>query len=692
MAELITITIDDQEVEVPEGELIVEAVKRIRKEIPIFCYHPLLKPVGMCRMCLVEIGMKKDDGTIQKMPKPQAACTLPASKGMVVYTDTESVHNDRKGVLEFLLINHPLDCPICDKGGECPLQNNTLFYGSGASRYTEIKRHLPKAFPLSKYVCLDLERCIQCGRCTRFTEEISGDGQLSMLFRGAQMQPNTFQMSDFTSKFSGNTIEICPVGALTSQEYRFRARPWDLLATKTICTGCSNGCCIWLDHRRNTMVRISGRGNPAVNEDWTCDKGKFGHHNLRTDQRPGTPLHRRGDHFVPAQWHDIYAELIAVFRKAGPARVAGLGGGKSANEDNYLFQKLFRQGFGSNNIDHRMIPATGATGEYRMMPTPIADLEKARGILVFAMELSDEQPIVYLRVRKASFRHGAKIVVATTERTDMDMFADVILRYKPGTEAALLKGLLKQSSPEECEKQTGVSAEALRRAIEIVGGDCVTLYGSAVKRHPDCAALEQKLGELPGVVNYLVPEAGSRGATEMGVLPDRLPGLAPLSDSARFGAPAEPGMNTEQMLRAAAEGKISALFLNCVDPLSEFPDRALAEKALENVEFLAVMHYLETECKEFASVFLPAQSWAEREGTYTNVEGRVQRIHQALQPVGSAKAPWEVFADILFRLTAASPPFGPSDVMDEIASLVPEYAGARYGEPARQGERMVAAP
>ena len=246
---LVNIEINGVPLQVPEGELLVEAAKRVNADIPIFCYHKYMESVGMCRMCLVEVGYKQPDGSVRKMPKPQASCTLPCTEGLVAWTETEQVIKDRRAVLEFLLINHPLDCPICDRGGECPLQNNTQFYGPSTSRYIEIKRHLPKSFPLSKYVALDLERCIQCGRCVRFTEEVSGDAQLAFLFRGAQTQPHTFQLTEFTSRFSGNVIEICPVGALTSRTYRFRARPWDITTQKTVCTMCSNGCTLYADSR-----------------------------------------------------------------------------------------------------------------------------------------------------------------------------------------------------------------------------------------------------------------------------------------------------------------------------------------------------------------------------------------------------------------------------------------------------------
>lgn len=729
MSNTIRITIDDVEVEVPEGELIVEAVKRIGKEVPIFCYHPLLKPVGMCRMCLVELGFRQEDGSVRMMPKPQTACTLPASKGMVVYTETPTVAADRKGVLEFLLINHPLDCPICDKGGECPLQNNTMFYGPSTSRYIEIKRHLPKAFPLSRYVTLDLERCIQCGRCTRFTEEISGDGQLAMLFRGANMQPRTFQMTEFTSKFSGNTIEICPVGALTSTEYRFRARPWDLHTSKTMCTGCSNGCNIWLDHRRGAMSRILGRSNPEVNEDWTCDKGKFGHQYLRNTDRPGTPLIRRGEALVATDWPTVYEEIIRTFETgvvtSGPNGVAGLGGGFGTTEDAYMFQKLFRRGFGSNNVDHRRLGsersemASPALAQGRPgMQISLTELERAGSIFVFGSDLSDEAPIVFLRTRKAWFRNAARVVCAHHEHTDAEGFAEVSLRYREGSEGWLIGGLLHQLAsrpecdgiqgiaalresladitPERCTEQTGVSPEALRRASEALStGPCAILYRSALE------AVEGGLLSLAmltgGTLNRLLPDAGSHGAMDMGVLPDSLPGLRSLKDStarAHFEAawggaiPEEPGMGTERVLRACAENRIRALFLNCFDPLTDFPDRALAERALEEVDYLVVHHFVRSECVQYASVFLPAQSWADRTGTFTNVEGRVQRFDQALQPIGAAKATWQVCAELLFRMRQMTPPFGPGDIMAEIARLVPAYAECTYDRIGEHGTRI----
>src|SRR5437764_1100667 len=296
--EAINIKIDGHDLQVPKGEMIIESAKRVGVEVPFFCYHPRLSMEdggANCRMCLVEVGTKGPDGTVRKMPKPQTACSLPASEGMEITTESDSLITDRKGILEFLLINHPLDCPICDRGGECPLQNNALHYGPNTSRFIEEKRHFPKAYPLSKQVVFDRERCIHCARCTRFTTDISGDAQLSFLFRSADMEVGTFQHTDFESKFSGNVIELCPVGALLSRTYRFKARPWDLLTQRSICTQCANGCNIKVDYRASKLQRVNARENDYVNEEWTCDRGKFGMDHLTADDRLTTPMIRKGD-------------------------------------------------------------------------------------------------------------------------------------------------------------------------------------------------------------------------------------------------------------------------------------------------------------------------------------------------------------------------------------------------------------
>jgi NADH-quinone oxidoreductase subunit G len=681
--ETVNITVNDIPLTVPKGELIVEAVKRLGLEIPIFCYHPRMKPVGMCRMCLVEVGTKMPDGTVRMMPKPQTGCTLPASEGLVILTDTERLHKDRKGVLEFLLINHPLDCPICDRGGECPLQNNTLFYGPSTSRYLEIKRHLPKAYPLSEYVTLDLERCIQCGRCVRFTEEISGDSQLAFRFRGASMQPSTFELRNFESKFSGNVIEICPVGALTSSKYRFRARPWDLETKPAICTVCSNGCNIWFDYRAGKMARINGRTNEAVNEEWTCDRGKFGHEFYNSDARLTVPLVRKGDALVATDWAEAYSEILRAFRAAG-SNVAAIGGASNSNEDIFLLQRLFRREFGSPHLDHRFqrhLPTYDQRPENRIggtiTPNTIASLESEPAILVFGSSLADELPIVYLRVRKGWFRGGTKVIVAHHAATDADSFAHAILRYRPGTEAALAAGLAGlvagTTTTAAVSAETGANEDALSLAVAEIKKGIPTLTTRGLLDAETGPEALRHLADLAkatnGKFNLYGLEANDEGAHRLGMLPDTLPGGAKASVV---------GRDTDEILQGCIDGAIQALWLVNADVFGRYKDQELLRQAIEAVPFLVVQGTHATEADAYASVVLPQAAPAESDGTFTNVEGRVQRFRQILQPKGQAKPGWRIFSEISLRLRPETPFFNPGEVMHRIAEEVPAFVPARY--------------
>ncbi len=687
----VNITINDLPLQVPKGELIVESVKRLGLEVPIFCYHPRMKPVGMCRMCLVEIGFKQPDGTVRKMPKPQTACSLPASEGLAIYTDTELVHNDRRGVLEFLLVNHPLDCPVCDRGGECPLQNNTLYYGPSTSRFVELKRHAPKAFPLSKYVKLDLERCIQCGRCVRFTEEISGDAQLAFRFRGAQMQPSTFGMSEFESKFSGNVIEICPVGALTSAQYRFRARPWDLQSRPSICTLCSNGCNVHIDYRVDRVVRVNGRTNEAVNEEWTCDKGKFGHDIFNSEHRVEKPLVRSGNSLVPSTWGTAYDQIISAFSGANGA-VAVIGGAQNTNEDLFSLQKLFRNTFGSNNIDHRytkVLPAESFTKSFGIgeVATSIASFEEQKAVLVFGTALSDELPIVFLRLRKAWFKQGTKVVVAHHESTDADSFAHVILRYKPGSESTVIAGLALACgvagadpafTPEHVEHLSGVKAASLLEAAEalkeskapVVTTRSLYNLNHAKQVVTDLVAFSKSL-ESP--FNLYGLNANDQGASELGISP-----FDPVSG-------AKTGLDTHEILVAASRGEIKALWILDVDPFNVHPDRGLVQRALENVPFLVVQTVSESEATSYASVVLPESSPVEVEGTFTNVERRVQRSKQVLPTRGDSKPAWRVFEEIALRVKPQTPLFNPNDILNKIGQEFPAFRSVSAEDLAGEG-------
>lgn len=664
--EKVTITINGIDLDVPKGEIIVESAKRIGIEIPIFCYHARMKPVGMCRMCLVELGFKQQDGTVRMMPKPQAACTLGADANMVVLTDTQSIRDDRRGVLEFLLINHPLDCPICDRGGECPLQNNTLFYGPSTSRYVEVKRHLPKAFPLSKYVTLDLERCIQCGRCVRFTEEISGDAQLAFLFRGAAMQPQTYELTDFDSKFSGNVIEICPVGALTSSRYRFRARPWDLQTKPAICTECSNGCSTWFDYRVNTMVRINGRTNEAVNEEWTCDRGKFGHDYLNSESRLKRVLLRKGDALVESDWPQAYAEIIERFKNASES-AAGIAGGKLSNEDLFIWKNMFYDLFGSRSIDHRWYSSLPSPEEmHDYVTTPIAELENARTIFVFGQSPAETLPIVFLRIRKAWFANGAKVIyVGPRETNEMDAFAQIRVGYGAGQHMRAVSAIKNRDAAALAEM--GVNSIAASKLFEALDAPFVTVAARSLLDEANGVEAARALRSIGGEFNLYALEANEQGAAELEILP---------SDG---------GMDTWQILDACADRRIKALWLFGCDPFMRCKDRALVTRALENVDYLVVQDILRSEAMEYASVVLPSAAFSERDGSYTNCERRVQYVHQIVQPPGDAKTPWRVFSEIMLRAANVVPPFNAREILALIGKGLPAFDGVDHNTARAEG-------
>jgi len=685
----VQVTINGTKISVPAGELLVESVKRLGLEIPIFCYHPRMEPVGMCRMCLVEVGFEQQDGSVRMMPKPQAGCTLGASEGMVVVTDSEAIHADRRGVLEFLLINHPLDCPICDRGGECPLQNNTMAYGPSTSRYVELKRHLPKAFPLSKYVTLDLERCIQCGRCVRFTEEVSGDADLAFRFRGAEMQPSTFQLTDFESRFSGNVIEICPVGALTSTTYRFRARPWDIEAGEGICTQCSNGCSVWIDRRSEKFVRINGRTNEDVNEEWTCDKGKFGHEYLNSTERATSPMIRKGDSLVPCTWHEAYEAIVA---ELGRGAAGSLVGPRVANEGMWLHHRLFHQTVGSRDVDFRwtrfLPPPSERIGSKLGSPGvqgTIAGLEEAKRIVVLGCHLAEDLPIVHLRVRKAWAKHGTDVAVAYHSPTEAERFASLPIRYRKGSEADLLRSLLFVAvergatvpeaartgldafSPEAVAERTGLAPGAIRALADRCGEGCAVVASDTLLDAEGARGAYQDLAYLcsaTGSTLHFFPRgANSMGAEALGLLPET-------------GA-----KDTWQIVESATSGALHSLWLVETD-LAELPG---GSAALENTPFVVVQTTALNETARFASVLLPMAAPPEQDGTWTSCEGRVQRMKASLHPPGEAKPAWRIACDLSILLGGGTPYFSAAEVMEAIANDSASFAGCVYSSLPEEG-------
>ena len=465
--EMLKLTVDGVDVEVPKGTLVIEAAFQAGADIPYFCYHPRLTSVGACRMCLASVELEMFG---QRRASIMATCTVPCSAGMVIKTNTPDVKKAQNGILEFLLANHPLDCPICDRGGECPLQNMTIAYGPPTSRYIEEKRHFPKAMPISDYVVLDRERCIQCMRCTRFCEEIGGDGQLAVLNRGSSSEIGTFFGHDFSSNFSGNTIEICPVGALTSRSYRFAGRPWEIKSTDSICSKCGNGCNVAVQSRLGDLVRVNGRTNEDINEEWTCDRGKFGQYYVNAKERLVQPLIRDAQgRLVPeSTWDQALIAIqkkirIAEAHRTVPDSIAGIASTRCTVEDNYLFGRLMRGLVGTNNIDHQMQPYP-----FEPMQTSIAAIQEFQTIVSVGMKLDFDQPIVYLRVYKATRKRGAEWIQADSIDNSV---ADALV--SAGDKAVLL--LPHHLDPAEIARaralcaRTGAKAECSDARLQLLG-------------------------------------------------------------------------------------------------------------------------------------------------------------------------------------------------------------------------------
>ncbi len=637
--DVVTLVIDGKEVTVPKGTLIIRAAEQLGIEIPRFCDHPLLEPVGACRQCYVEIEGQR---------KLFTSCTTTVSDGMVVRTHVTSDEARQAQVanLEFLLINHPLDCPVCDRGGECPLQDQTLSHGPGESRYVEAKRTYEKPIPLSPLVNLDRERCVLCARCTRFCDQISGDRFIELYARGAGENVSIAAGEDFRSPFSGNTIQICPVGALTATPYRFVARPFDLSSVDTVCPHCSAGCNVKVDVRRGKVVRTLARDNLEVNDAWLCDKGRFAFRFVDGPERVTHPLIReRG--LEPASFGEVLDRVAQVCRGK---RVAFLTGGRLADEDAYALSKLARTVFATNDLDHRR-EFHGGLAEVLAASSPMSvtykDVERAKAILVVGLDAEQEVPILHLRIRKAA-RHGAEVFVLHARRTRLHDVSEHVL-VRPGAEGHILERILDGA---EGNDPVVRAAEAMRAA----GEDGVVLAGSRLTEHPLAADLALRVAQRTGARFSLVPRrANDRGALRAGVHPSLLPGgrrLAVAAERAEVEAvwgelaAVEPGRNSREILEACAARDIDVLFLIGVDPLRDFPDAALARRALENVPFKVVQSLELGSLEPYADAFLPAAASLERDGHVTDWEGRGQRIRPVRGPEGVSRPDWEIFAEL----------------------------------------------
>jgi NADH-quinone oxidoreductase subunit G len=682
---IISLTIDGREVQAPENAMLVDAAKHGDVEIPVFCYEPKLgNPVGACRMCLVEI---------EGIGKLQTGCSTPVKDGMVVHTQTERVKEAQRSVVEFLLINHPLDCPVCDKGGECPLQDISFGWGGGISRFIEPKRHFVKPLELSPKIAIDRERCILCYRCVRFSQEISEDYQLVLLERGAHSFVSTFDGHPYVAPFSGNIIELCPVGALTSRSYRFRARPWDIEDAGTVCTLCPAQCNVSLTVRDERVLRVLSRQNDEVDDGWLCDHGRFAYpalargdsasasgnspiepaqdspaarngdtHGARVGMRVSEPLLRDGGELRPVTWERAIEEASVLLKRAG-AKTAALAGGGATNEEGFLLSRLFSETLGSPHVDSRP-SGTLAPELQRKLADPrlqakVSDLEFAHGVLVLDCDPLLDAPILDLRLRKGIRRHGMKLERVSGE-------------------------------------DLGAVREAAKRLAE-VGEEVVILWGERFAAGPDGGervrtlldlATELSFGETDGAGLLEIPATSNgRGLRESGVLPNGGPGLSEREQE---------GLDARSIAESLSSGELGALYLFEVDPLSASDpfaatagqDPASWARGLERASaVVAHATLLSPGLAEHANVIFPAGSYAEKEGTVTHPDGRLQRVRQAVAETGATRPGWRVIAELSLRLGNDLDVYDAKEASQQLFDAVPFYAGVTLEEIGGRGVR-----
>jgi NADH-quinone oxidoreductase subunit G len=637
----VTVTIDGFEIRVPKGTLIIRAAELLGIAIPRFCDHPLLDPVGACRQCLVEVEGQR---------KPMASCITPCAEGMVVRTQLTSAIADKaqRGVMELLLINHPLDCPMCDKGGECPLQNQAMSNGQGETRFAEEKRTFVKPVAISTQVLLDRERCISCTRCVRTSEEIAGDPFIEFLERGPAQFIGTAEGKPFNSYFSGNTVQVCPVGALTGAAYRFRSRPFDLVSVPSVCEHCASGCRQRTDIRRGRVLRRLAGEDPAVNEEWNCDKGRWAFTYATQPDRLTTPLIRdENGVLVPASWPHALAVAAAglvTARDADPATQAAhgagvLAGGRLTLEDAYAYAKFARVALDTNDIDMRARPHSAEEERFlassvagRGIGVSYADLEQAPAVLLAGFEPEDESPIVFLRLRKAVRRQGLRVFsVAALASAGLAKLSGQLLETLPGDEARALTALA--AGPDDASWQ---------QASEALGAPgAVILVGERLAGVPGALAAVARLAVASGARLAWVPRrAGERGAVEAGALPGLLPIGRPVTDPAaraevartwgKSSLPGTPGRDTSAMLAAALLGELGALVVAGVDP-ADLPDPVEALQAIEMAPFVVSLELRASAVTDRADVVFPVAAVAEKAGTFVNWEGRGGSFEAALR-------------------------------------------------------------
>ncbi len=639
-ADLVTLTIDGFNISVPKGTLVIRAAELLGIHIPRFCDHPLLDPVGACRQCLVEVAGQR---------KPLASCTTTVTEGMEVKTQLTSSVADKaqQGVMELLLINHPLDCPVCDKGGECPLQNQAMSNGRADSRFAEPKRTYPKPIAISPAVLLDRERCVLCARCTRFSEQVAGDPFLEMLDRGALQQVGIYAEQPFESYFSGNTVQICPVGALTGSSYRFRARPFDLVSSPSVCEHCASGCAQRTDHRRGTVLRRLAGDDPQVNEEWNCDKGRWAFTYASAADRITTPLVRdEGGALAPASWPEA---LTAAARglAAAQGKAGVLTGGRLTLEDAYAYAKFARLALAVNDIDFRARPHSAEEAAFLashiagqgMGPT-YADLDNAPVVLLAGLEPEEESPIIFLRLRKAVSRGNLKVFsIASHASRGLEKMTGTLLPAVPGNEAELLNSLIKLPRPGRRNEIRRAVTTLLRSkgAVILVGERLATVAGGL--------SAATRLAQATGARLAWIPRrAGERGAVEAGALPILLPGGRPVADPraraevaaawATSKLPTLPGRDTSGIVAAAVLGELNALLVAGVE-VDDLPDPRAALAALDAAPFIVSLELRASAVTERADVVFPVAPVVAKSGTFLDWEGRPRPFDAALPDAGA---------------------------------------------------------
>jgi len=629
----VSITINGRTVAARKGDLIIAAADSVDEYIPRFCYHPRMSSVGMCRQCMVEVEGPRG-------PMMVVSCMTPVADGQVVRTDTPQVKRAQEGMIELLLANHPLDCPVCDKGGECPLQDQAFSHGAGESRFVEEKRHYEKPIAISELVFLDRERCILCDRCTRFADEVAGDPLISFTQRGNNTQVMTFPDEPFASYFSGNTVQICPVGALTATPYRFKARPWDLEQRESTCTTCSVGCRTVVQSSRDELLRFQGVDSDPVNWGWLCDKGRFNFQSTNSDERLSTPQVKSGDSFAASSWSEALESVARVIRHAREGSVAILGGARGTNEDAFMWGAL-ADAAGITMRDAQLddgLPASVFSYSQATIDSACA----GGTVILLAPDLKEELPVLYLRLRDAVQKKKIRVIEVSSHETGLTKYAWKSVRAESGTTSTQLSVLLAQAD---------VAAQLASGPVVVVAGR----PNLAESASHTMDALSSVLAVAPSASVLPVLRRGNvRGALSLGLAPRN-------------------GKDAAAILEASANGQVDCLILLGADPLSDVADVDLARRGIAGAKFVVSIDTFLSASASHADVVLPAAAYGEKDGTTMNLEGRVTSVVQKITPHGTSRADWMIAVELLGLLGHESGLTTLADIQHAMSHAFPDF-------------------